>query len=486
MLFSWFDKNKHFKKAGGIKAQVAPFLIIALVILIIATIATVNIGRVALDKTETGNAADAGSLAAASVMADYLNAFAEGNKLLFETSNELFAEETYLLGEIEDELDTPELLYYGAITATSAVIALWLSPWPQLTVVCGYAECSSNWLESGTKAAALVVLTAAAQYLLNETWPYLPPIKADLEYLIAFYQYHYDLTHNLLCQIISMMDEAPAAAKSAALSLAFANSGIPGKLSEPQQDEYQAWIKAEGYNNSGNYPWRDKLDQPHRVSVEASVSGVDSYGIMYPPYTLTQAKQILQECVDYITEVYDTITDAMERNVRAMSYFGFSGGFWVMAGWACNQLFTCKGYDCILWAILAILSAVLAIVMCGSAMEQIFANEINLLTGWDYFNNIEDRIADIKANLTLATVEDSEISSCRGATDLFVIQVTSINMNYCVQTKVWGEHGRGEYGGSNKSFLNFIYPNIASNSTACFDGGDVIEGGYEARLTDAN
>lgn len=45
------------------KSQIAVFLIVAIVVLLTATMVTVNIGKIALTKTRTGNASDAGCLA---------------------------------------------------------------------------------------------------------------------------------------------------------------------------------------------------------------------------------------------------------------------------------------------------------------------------------------------------------------------------------------------------------------------------------------
>lgn len=62
-----FRKNK---KEG----QIAPFLIAVIVILLIALMVTVNLGKISLTRTATANSADAGALAGASTMANGLNA----------------------------------------------------------------------------------------------------------------------------------------------------------------------------------------------------------------------------------------------------------------------------------------------------------------------------------------------------------------------------------------------------------------------------
>ena len=73
MFFSWYAKNKYFKKGNNLSGQIIPFLLIVLVILLIAALTTIKIGNVAVRKTCSANSADAGSLAAASVLAAAFN-----------------------------------------------------------------------------------------------------------------------------------------------------------------------------------------------------------------------------------------------------------------------------------------------------------------------------------------------------------------------------------------------------------------------------
>jgi hypothetical protein len=61
------------------KGQVAPFLISIIVILLIATMALVNIGKVGTYRVNTSNAADAGAVAGVSMIASTQNAIADAN-----------------------------------------------------------------------------------------------------------------------------------------------------------------------------------------------------------------------------------------------------------------------------------------------------------------------------------------------------------------------------------------------------------------------
>lgn len=73
---NYFRKNKK-------KGQISPFLIAVIVILLIALMVTVNLGKVSLTKTNTANAADAGALAGASTMANGLNAIGDISDMMF-------------------------------------------------------------------------------------------------------------------------------------------------------------------------------------------------------------------------------------------------------------------------------------------------------------------------------------------------------------------------------------------------------------------
>lgn len=75
-MFVYFNKNKF---AYNKKGQLMPFLIVIMVVLIMMAMATVNLGKIAVTRTESANAADAGALAGGSVMANTFNKIAAAN-----------------------------------------------------------------------------------------------------------------------------------------------------------------------------------------------------------------------------------------------------------------------------------------------------------------------------------------------------------------------------------------------------------------------
>lgn len=75
-MMLWFHRIRK-------KGQITPFLIVVIVILLIATMITVNLGKVSMTRTHTANAADAGALAGASTMANGLNAIKDLSTTMF-------------------------------------------------------------------------------------------------------------------------------------------------------------------------------------------------------------------------------------------------------------------------------------------------------------------------------------------------------------------------------------------------------------------
>ncbi len=67
-MFIFFAENRANYKKG----QIFPFLIAILVVIIIMAMITANLGKIAIFKTDVSNAADAGSLGAASVLSGFL------------------------------------------------------------------------------------------------------------------------------------------------------------------------------------------------------------------------------------------------------------------------------------------------------------------------------------------------------------------------------------------------------------------------------
>ena len=167
MFFSWYFKNKNFKKRSNLSGQIAPFLLVVLVMLLVASIATINIGRVSLDKTETDNASDAAALAAASIQAGAFNWLAETNGL-FRDNFDYFDAVFYALYEMAyDEWVTS----LGLLLLSVAVSLAWVNSGYS---VGGYLDCSlltavEAFIWGALDAVAAGLLLLAAMHIQKYT-----------------------------------------------------------------------------------------------------------------------------------------------------------------------------------------------------------------------------------------------------------------------------------------------------------------------------
>ncbi|OGX45741.1 MAG: hypothetical protein A3G38_02045 [Omnitrophica WOR_2 bacterium RIFCSPLOWO2_12_FULL_51_8] len=86
-MFNYFHQNKFNYEKG----QLTPIFIVILVVVLIMAFVTLNLSKVAFIKTDTANAADAGALAAGSMMANIFNATAKANSGMEKAFREFYA-----------------------------------------------------------------------------------------------------------------------------------------------------------------------------------------------------------------------------------------------------------------------------------------------------------------------------------------------------------------------------------------------------------
>lgn len=92
MFFFRYAKNRYFKPKSNSSGQIFPFLLVCLAGLLVAAIVTIGVGESAKAKTHTSNAADAGSLAAASSWAAAFNKLVDRNKDVANTLEDNFGQ----------------------------------------------------------------------------------------------------------------------------------------------------------------------------------------------------------------------------------------------------------------------------------------------------------------------------------------------------------------------------------------------------------
>ncbi len=330
----YLHKNK-LKYNDG---QLAPFLIVILVILIIAAIVTINLGKVALIRTDTTNAADAGALAAGSGMARVFNAVASANAVM---------EKAYWT-------------FYTAISV-SYVLAFWQLTVAYLAATAALAEatvaeaaagsalaqaCPSPCTAMGTISVAAGSLGAAivsiAAAIAANTW-FIKTTTAILIATMAYWiaQWYY---YNIIRR---MAREGRQSAIGAGLSYAFTNSGIGSKLKEGEppegmtdqqrrnyRDEFSDFLddeiggvdvgEGEEYDPPYLYDWEDGQERIHSVEVDVSIGEVDTYDLKVAALPILVEIALLSLSLDlaYSAEV--------SLGVAGASY-GAAGGLYLTA-----------------------------------------------------------------------------------------------------------------------------------------------------------
>jgi hypothetical protein len=335
LFFSWYIKNKQFKPGGNLSGQITPFLLVVIVIMLIAALAVIQIGKVALDNTFAANAADAGSLAAASSWAAALNNLAYTNydlRLNFDSYRDLYKGE--LLETANYYLSTSML--YSSLAAVSVLSAL---------VPLGM----SILLPVDTCCLSLIYLipAALAYYSAGQN-------ISEAKKAIQAYQYYVDAmkTLTIACHddqlnryydIRHSMQEAYVAAKKAGFRYAFLNSGITSKLSNAEIDVFNEWLAKDGFYKTTNDLWRGLVsgapagaeksqyvwitngNQRHVVSVTIALPNISSYILRTTQldYLATQIKDNARTVlVGNLSVLYDALL--MQFGVAA-------GGYAIMA-----------------------------------------------------------------------------------------------------------------------------------------------------------
>ena len=252
-MFIYFNKNK----LAYHKGQLAPFFIVFIILILIAALVTVNIGKVGLVKTHSSNAADAGALAGGSVMSTVFNAQAVMNSQMIVAYETFYASMAAMLGVISVAM----WMAAGACAATC---------YP-----CHHGCCCGPSGGCGTGTGVAI-----------------RGFQASMIALFAYQakQFFYYLT--MKRQAMEGRDDAI----EAAYRYAFLNSGIGRALisGEPPSDpaEYEGDINnySDTFNdfiqgsavNSGDYIWKDGQDRNHQVHVGVDTESVGTYKLHLP------------------------------------------------------------------------------------------------------------------------------------------------------------------------------------------------------------
>ncbi len=208
----------------------APFFIVTLVIIIIMGMVTLNLSKVALTKIESSNAADAGALAAGSVMANVFNNVAKANAQM-EVQYQMFIATVSVMFTI-----ATAILVHALITACPL-------------------SCEAT---VGTFLVPLI-------------------IKA-----IGISTFAFGIGQALFYQIIrDIAQKGRDSGIKIGHEFVFINSGIGGKLKEgAQREDFRNFINNQVDSDpTYTYSWQDGQGRQHNVTSDVGIDEVDTFNM---------------------------------------------------------------------------------------------------------------------------------------------------------------------------------------------------------------
>lgn len=499
MFFSWYKNNKSFKKGHDIKAQVVPLLMVVMVVLLIAALATINIGRVALDKTYSANSADAGALASATSYASGFNGLSTSNAKLWK----LYQKSRVAIYQTKEEADNIiDIAIAYAVTGLALGTTgyyliqynVQICPFPY-TLVWQYAV-----------AAALFALAGAAFTLSQEK---VGEFITVCNYLRGLVDAHHKYGNALYKIICGAMETAQSASATAGKSYGFSNSGISSKLSVAQSDAFTNWMDSGG-SSSGVYSWNDKsttlrTSMTHKVTVSVDVPVINSYDIKKTNYTYSKECDIIDDMIS-TANIISTIlgAEALASGLAsaAITYYlagpSISGYLAFLTYTACNA--ACAGPQ-VAACLAACFAAYAAVAFPLCAKEQaawpwavgytfsIITTLAGLLVvgGAITFYFLKDNIEDAYYGFMMDGTYSS--SGCSDTDDILIVKITAVypagwETQCCSQQ---------DHPATSQGLIPTKYQPVNSCARATFDkagigssGPENFTTGYDSELTSAS
>lgn len=472
MLFSWFKNNKTFKRGRGIKGQIAPFLIVILAILLIAAIATINIGRIGLDKTYSANAADSGALAGASGMAGVMNYLATNNLEYLKNEFDKFFWGQYrpVYNLTEDEVEQALI----AINVASVMLVM---------IARSFEQAMSDYICSAwyylPDFILAIVLSALATGLIYDAYKHVTLLITELSYELSYLDSFHEAQWNRYCSLREAADEGRDSAEESAYYLAYSNSGIPNKLSTQQADAFSYWLGAKDFS-SGSYSWQDKLGQAHSVSVNATVPAIGDYKVQHTKEGHRWIRNKLEECIStsqIIAQILNTvgtiIGSALVLLIADMVVYIIYSICANCSAWWCEicEWVCCIGLNILTPIFCAMyISAFLyieAILFAGGAISLYLVQEKN-----------DEAFKGLRVNGSVTS------KGCRDVWDLIIVKISSVPYPGDVLVTSTQTHP-----GQDLGLFPTRYPRVTSSASADYQGsGDVgsFADEYQCVLSGAN
>lgn len=294
-MFICFHLNK---LSSDKKGQLVPIFIVVLVILTIMAFVTVNLNKVALFKTESSNAADAGGLAAGSVMANVFNGIAQANSqmeayywVFYAVISASFTIATVYLIKAHIDALAGQTAAGAAQTAAGAAMT---SATTALTTACANpcaaiapalaAKVSAATAGTNMTAALVKIGLAIGEMAMFTTFAW--GILISVAAFSAAQVYFYGIIRN-------MAEDGRNSAISFGHKFAFMNSNIGSKLKDGNPDDslegaerrnnyrdtFSEFLDNLGDHREYTYRWLDGQERNHFVRVNTDIDPVETFDL---------------------------------------------------------------------------------------------------------------------------------------------------------------------------------------------------------------
>lgn len=261
-MFNYFHQNK----ARYEKGQVAPILILAIVILIIMAMVTLNIHKVAIDKTNSANSVDAGALAAGSVMANVFNAIASADAEMYKSY----------------------WLFYASVSGSMLVAIACLLLASSAASVSIASATTAIGLAMPTPCAAIVPATlAGTKATAGAGW--MGMVTGTIWSMIISVNAFWAAQYYFYLKLRDAAEEGRESAIEQGHRFNFSNSGTSGKLPE-EAVEGSSWSKIRKdfslfvddikHNNYYKFDWQDGQARQHFVDSTVTTDELDTFDII--------------------------------------------------------------------------------------------------------------------------------------------------------------------------------------------------------------
>ena len=244
MFFSWLNRNKHPKQKRSLSGQIFPFLLIGLVALLAVALSVKGAFDAAETRTNADNAADAGSLATASILSGAFNDLSLRNKEMWEYY--ILDRGYYLtlyslaIGYLNEGISYSQSAEKAVKLALSNIKTRGCETWTWQKD----ASLQLNDPKGGINSAAEYALEAAKCIgAVNVLTFYMQALTDNFKFL-QFEKY---------CEALSMMEgafimgDSFTDAESTGIRYAFNNSGQGG-------DDLGFWLGTGGFKNGASWP----------------------------------------------------------------------------------------------------------------------------------------------------------------------------------------------------------------------------------------